>query len=182
MKCPKHLVQIIFIAILASLSCGASSVWAHPFHVSFAEAEWNTKTKVLEVALKVNPNDLEDALRRQTKRRIRLEADAAEKVIAEYLRQKFVVRSEKKKIVPFKWIGCEISVKDAWLYFEYSLPNGPNKITITNSILSHVRDQKNTVSLRNKKQRATLVFTQHKTELPVEFVSPKETSNSDNAQ
>ena len=170
------------VLLLAVFWSPTSSISAHPFHVSFAEAEWNADTKMLEVALKVNPNDLEDALRRRTKRRIHLETDAAEKVIVQYLRDSFTVRRGKNKDIPLKWVGSEISVKDAWLYFEFPLQEGLNNITIQNSILSHVRDQKNTVSIRNRKQRATLVFSHQKTELPVKFASVGSTGPRIDAQ
>lgn len=165
--------DVTFVVVCALFACASSSSSAHPFHVSFAEAEWNAGTKSLEVALKLHPNDLEQALRRLTKRRIKLEANAAEAAIVKYLRNTFVVKDKKKRNAALTWVGSEISVKEAWLYFEFSLPDGLENISITNSVMSHVQGQKNTVFIRDGKRRTTLVFSEHQVALPVKFTSSK---------
>lgn len=59
---------------------------AHPFHISLAEMEWNPQAKHFEVSLKVHGLDIENALSRMTKRRVRLEVvEEADKLLAEYL-------------------------------------------------------------------------------------------------
>ena len=63
------------ILCVATVLMTASSS-AHPHHVSIAEAEWNLKTRSLEVALKVHPNDLERALRELERLHERMEWDA----------------------------------------------------------------------------------------------------------
>ena len=62
---------------------------AHPFHVTWAEAEWNSETGMLEVALRVHPGDLENVLRQRTQQQILLADASAEKAVEEYLRETF---------------------------------------------------------------------------------------------
>ena len=130
---------------------------AHPFHVSFAEAEWNAETKRLEVALKLSPIDLENAVRRHSQKQVRLEqVEASEAFVQAYLKDHLRVRQEKKPI-SLKWVGYEVNPKDAWIYFEVPLPKGVEGIEIANTVLfGDVLGQVNYMSIRQGKQGATV--------------------------
>ena len=53
-----------YAALAVFVSLTAAVVSAHPSHVAIAEAEWNQESKKMEVALRVRPEDLEEALTR----------------------------------------------------------------------------------------------------------------------
>lgn len=61
-------VAALMLNTLVALPCSA-----HPFHISTAEMEFNSKTGKFEVALKLHANDLERALSLQAGRRINLD-------------------------------------------------------------------------------------------------------------
>ena len=108
-------VALILLAIIAA----PQQAFAHPAHLSFAEAEWNAETKRLEVALRVDPSDLEFELRQLAKRKVDLDADREidsllKKFLARQFRTREVDGAWKKQI----WVGKEIEVKYVWLYFE----------------------------------------------------------------
>ncbi len=155
-----------FLRVLGALAfCFATAVaWGHPFHVSIAEAEYNAATKMLEVALQVHPTDLEAAVRRQSGQRIVLETSAnADEQIVAYLRRSFVVKPKCSEPTTLRWVGKEVAVKHAWLYFEVSLPQGLEGVEITNSLFFELLpDQVNTMTVRDGKRRATLHFTRRK--------------------
>ena len=82
----RNLLLLFAIAIFVSLLPGATrESAAHPFHVSFAEVDWNSETGRLEVALKIDPDDLEQAVRRHFGKRVDIDKKESTDSIAEYL-------------------------------------------------------------------------------------------------
>ena len=74
---------------------------AHSVHVSTAEAEYNAKTKKLEVSLTVFVSDLELALIRQSEREMRMDKTPAAEFDAQvvaYLKKTFVVTDAAGKV------------------------------------------------------------------------------------
>ena len=139
---------------------------AHPFHVSIAEAEWSSKTKSLEVALRVHPSDLEKALSRRAKKTIDLDkTPKIDVLIQDYLKEVFQARVEKAAPEKIKWVGKEVKVKHAWLYFEIPLESGLSNVQFTNRIFFELlEDQVNTINFRDraKKRRKSLTFNKKK--------------------
>jgi len=134
---------------------------AHPCHSSIAEAEWNAKTGRLEIALQVNPVDLEQALRRLADRPIDLDKSAGiDRLIQKYLARSFFAREPDGKQAKLIWVGHEVDVKDAWLYFEVPLKKGPENVTFGLAFfLELLPDQANTINFRVGKLRKSLTFT-----------------------
>jgi hypothetical protein len=63
--------------------------WAHPFHTSVAEMDWNPQSRCWEVSLRMDANDLETALQNRGKLGISLESQAAIAEIQAYLAENF---------------------------------------------------------------------------------------------
>lgn len=133
---------------------------AHPNHASLAVAELNPDTGRLEVALKVDPDDLERAIRKATDSTIRPEDPAAEAHVEAYVRKRFVVRppaGKSDRPRRMKWVGMEIKVDEAWLYFEIPI-RGIWGLRIRNAIFFDLEDgQVNTLNLRDGDTRLTFV-------------------------
>ena len=149
----------IAVLLLVTLTAGVN-LQAHPFHATYTEVDWNAKTKVLEVALRVQPEDLDRVLSLRTKRKIDIEkTKGVDKLIQKYLAEVFLVEPKLKQPVAIRWVGKEISSKEAWLYFEISRPQGINGLKLLNRIfLEILPDQVNTVRVRQGTQRVTLRF------------------------
>ena len=162
------------LGLLALLAI-ATPLQAHPFHATYAEVDWNETGKVLEVALRVQPEDLERVLSLRAKRRIDIEkTKGVDKLIHKYLTEVFVVEQkgvEQKKgeqkgggqksvnMPTLRWVGKEVSAKEAWLYFELPRPAGAEDLKILNQIFFEILpDQVNTVRFRQGKKRTTLRF------------------------
>ncbi len=144
---------------------------AHPHHATLAMAELNRDTGKLEVALKVDPDDLERAIRKATRTKIRPEDPEAEAHVEAYLRERFVVRPPEGKSDrprPLQWVGMEVSVAEAWLYFEIPV-RGIWRLRIRNTVFFDLEDgQVNTLNLRDGEDRLTLVTSPDRPQATVE--------------
>ncbi len=155
------------LLLLTSLTTGITvvsmgeSVSAHPFHVSLAEAEFNAESGALEVALRVHPADLERALRNQEMRPVDLErSKGVDRMIVRYLQSHFQVRYQADERLAVTWVGKEISVKEAWLYFEMPLGQSAGTLQITQAFFfEQLEDQVNTINFKQGKRIESLSFT-----------------------
>lgn len=141
---------------------GAATGAAHPFHVTLAEAEYNVESGRLEVALRIyNPADLERVLGLIAGHRVDLEATpGVDRLIRDYLERQFVVESPDGRPAGLTWVGKEVDLKTAWLYFEVDLPDGPEGVAFRDRLLFEVEpDQVNTINFRSGDRRGTLRFT-----------------------
>lgn len=108
---------LTFVAAMAM----TGSVFAHRSHTSVAEVEWNAQSQVFEVAMRLHIADLEDAVSVRQKKKFRIEgADNAEQQIQAYLQNRFQIRSDANVFAKLNWVGMELELHDAWVYFEVS--------------------------------------------------------------
>ncbi len=133
--------------LLVLLGTAASVASAHPFHATLSEIEWNAQTSRLEVAVRVDPGDLERALRARTGRRLVLEhetEDARDGLLAEFVKETFRVAGfgDQRAGRPWKaqvhFVGHELAPRFAWLYFELSFPGDVRRLEITQSMFTAV--------------------------------------------
>ena len=160
----KSLIVTVAVTALAVL-LATNECQAHPFHVSIAEAEWNASSKTIEVALRVDPVDLELALRRRFRKPVDLDKTRdIEKLIAAWLQDTFVVRNADKKESKLDWVGCEITLKEAWLYFEFPAEAGWQGLTISNEVFfERLNGQANTVNFTAGRYRQSFTLTRNRT-------------------
>ncbi len=150
-------------AVLAFLAMANTSLFAHPFHFSSAEMQWNKKNRTFEVALKVDPNDLEQELRRRTKKKLVLEKLESNAVVFEYIEEVFQVEKggEKLKLKP---IGFEVETKSAWIYFEFPVASPLGDLKVTNRLLQQAPHQTNTLLFRFEKSKISTQFNEEAVE------------------
>ena len=153
--CPLRIILGVLVVITTS-----TTLQAHPFHATYTEVDWNAGKKVLEVALRVQPEDLERVLRARAKRRVNLETTkGVDTLIQQYLGEVFLILPTPAKAKSLRWVGKEVSSKEAWLYFEIPRPEGIENLKLLNRIfLEILPDQVNTVRFREGKKRKTLIF------------------------
>ena len=89
---------------LAALIGGAATASAHPRHVSIAEAEFNRESGHFEVALRVRPEDLEQALARTGPRVVLEKTPDVDKRITAYLKRHFSLRNGGA-VQELEWVG-----------------------------------------------------------------------------
>lgn len=159
-------VLVTVTVLVLMLGTDLSRLSAHPFHLSLCEMEWNPETGQLECALRVDPGDLERVLRTQEKRAVDLDrTPRVDAMIQRYLARHFLL-SRKKEQQPgerrplrLKWVGKEVSLKYAWLYFEVDPGPVDGDVRLRVGLFHEIlEDQKNTVNFRRGKQRYSAVF------------------------
>ncbi len=123
--------------------------FAHPYHASLSEAEYNSESGSLEVALKVLTQDLERALTHHFGKKKIPPLEEADRQIASYLATVFRLQCPNLSPPTLTWVGKEIEVKETWLYFEFPLATGLEGCTLENRFLfAQEPTQINTLQLK----------------------------------
>jgi len=147
----------------------ATCLHAHSVHTSTAEAEYNARTKKLEVSLTVFVSDLELALVRQSEREMKIEKTPAAEFDAQiqaYLAKTFVVTDAAGKVAKMAWVGREMDEASeksgdpaVVLFFEVEVPEGVVGTTVKDSVfLDLFKDQMNLVQLRSGARKMEMRF------------------------
>jgi hypothetical protein len=133
---------------------------AHPIHVTIGEAKWNADSGKLEVALRVHPIDLEHVLRERAGRSIDLNSEEADRCLQRYVQKSVQFRVGNKDALTLDWVGNEVEVKSAWLYFEVPIPANATKLKVRNKLFFELqKDQANTLNFRFGTKRRSLTST-----------------------
>jgi hypothetical protein len=148
----KLIVHTFALLLVSCSTCFAT----HPYHVSYAEVEWNAKTGNFEVALCVWPADLEKAIAAQENKVVDLDSvKELDSLLEKYVAKRFKVTSASQNAAqktvpqPIRWIGHEKNLKKAWLYFEVSGDKTTNDWTIENRVFFEMNEeQANHVQLK----------------------------------
>lgn len=151
------------LLIVLAFSATANAVVMHPNHVSLAEIEFNPKTESLEVSLCVWPEDVSHVINQLNGDPVELNDQTLRRLLPDYLEGKFVVRPliktdevtlVKPQSLPIRWVGAEIGVKKAWLYFEIKSADSEQGWEIDNKIFCELNeDQVNHISFRVRSSR-----------------------------
>jgi len=158
--------------VLSAIFYFLAAAWlhAHSIHTSTAEAEYNPKTKKLEVSLTVFISDLEVALIRQSEREMRIDKTPAAEFDAQiqvYLTKNFVVTDAAGKVAKLAWVGREMDAESAKsgdqavvLFFEVAVPEGEKGAMMRNSVFCEMfKDQINLLHLREGDKKTEMRFT-----------------------
>lgn len=158
--------------VLLCASTAANTGFAHPFHISIAELEFNSKTGRIEVSLKMHASDLERALQTQLRRRVNVEKEKLDAEISKYLSEHFRIikvlekdaseDAEIKSLSSIKMAGTEMETSWIWLFFEMEVDKEArqSKMQLENTVLLDLIDKQiNMVSVRYSKKRKSLKMT-----------------------
>ena len=134
--------KMLLAGLVWAMLCLSSPLLAtHPYHVSFAEVEWNPKTGNFEVALCVWPADLEKSISEMQGRPIDLDAEPnLESAYQAYVSRRFRIVGDSGKTSPIRWVGSQVGLKQAWLYFEVAGDKKPGRWTIENRVFYELND------------------------------------------
>lgn len=148
---------IAAIALAACILLVSSAGLTHPQHRSTAQVEVDKKRKVLEVALRVLPDQLEEALTKWRKPEEKQKLTDAQK-ITRYLQDKFRVVGDDSTPARILWVGRENDGGELWLFFELKLPSG--KAYLSNRVFFELSsEQLNVVQIRSGKNKRTVLQT-----------------------
>ncbi len=124
----------------------------------------------LEVALQVQMTQLDRA-----RAAVGVSGEpGAQRLLAEH----FVLTRRDGTQVPIKWVGLEAKVFVAWLYFEVALEGPLAEYRLRHTLfMEQEAKQVNTVLLKHRARRATLVFTRNRSTRPLSFEATDEAKN-----
>lgn len=141
---------------------------SHPYHVTRAEVEYNAQRKTFQVALCVWPEDMEKAVSVLADREVDIDAEpekSLNSLIKSYVEKKFtfvaVAEKDAKEIdggeevtepskpASIRWVGSEVKIKQAWLYFEVDASSGSDWRIENQMFLELNEDQLNQLQIRS---------------------------------
>lgn len=145
---------------VALLAAAPPPARAHKFYTSLAQVEYNAETGAVEIALRVFADDLELALTRRAGRQVRLErAKDRDRLVIEYLREKFELKNRAGQPKELRLVGVEVEREVAWLYFEAEMPEGLGGARLRDQVLFELfAKQVNVVDFKWTGGKSDLVF------------------------
>jgi hypothetical protein len=115
----------------------------HPYYVTVTELEYRPAQKELQIACKIFTDDLEDALKAETKKLVRFADEAQSKNLQELI-QKYLQQHLKMEIdgkpVTCEMIGYEKEQEAIWSYLTVKNVNVFKSATVYNDMLYRLRD------------------------------------------
>ena len=134
----------------------------HDFHTSLSEINYNSKTKSLEVSIRLFSDDFEKTLNKQNNvKNIKLEDPdkTLEPLIEKYLRKNLSLISANKEVKLLNYIGKETEGEATWIYVEFYDCQNIKNYTLFNNIMQEMfTDQTNLVNIQYLTQKSTIVF------------------------
>ena len=155
----------------------AAALAVHPQHVTLMDAEWNGKSRSLEITLALTAAQLEAAVEAHARADVSLEDESVDPRVAAWLadRAYFLPPAAPgeeeggRKSAEIRYVGREVEGGRAYVHFEVPLPGGWEGVTASNAVgLLREPAQHNTLVLNvtrpgpdgaPRKERATYQFT-----------------------
>ena len=146
---------------------GPTTIVDHPFHVSVTEIVHKSKSKTLQVSVRLFLDDLELALRHQSGNEmldiVKTDSALLNQYIEQYVSSKLTLKT--KRPLKMNYLGFEYDRDVLWCYLEVSKVRTFDEIHISNSLLTEVyRSQENLVHVRKNDETKSLRFSSDKTE------------------
>ncbi|MBL4710761.1 MAG: hypothetical protein JKY48_20245 [Flavobacteriales bacterium] len=149
----------------------ANTADAHKFYMSITDMQYNSKTKSLQVVIKLFVDDIESVLEKENNVRIFFGTDKehqdADKLLQSYLNSHFIIEQSRGSLSS-KFVGKEVDKDYLWVYLEFEKFKVKDESTISNSLLiRYFSEQTNKVNYQNGAQLKS--FTLHKNSIAQEF-------------
>lgn len=146
-------------ALLVAAAPVASSL-VHEVHVSETTADYDAPTQALQVACRLDSFDLEFALSLREERMVSLDrTEDVEALVEAYTRESFGLEVDGRRR-EFEWVGMELDLRDAWLYFEFPGLAEWTGARVTQGLLFDVSpEQENLLTLRVGEGRHSVQLT-----------------------
>jgi hypothetical protein len=154
------LIILTLVSTLASKEAGA-----HKFYASFVTMNFNQQEHLVEITMRIFPDDLAAALRKQQNKNVQLDkSKEVTAMIMVYLRKTFELK-KGGRVQPLQWVGMELGVDSAFLYFEVKMPGGLSGVQLRDHFLFEMfDDQTNVVSIKYNGKQLDHVFRRNESE------------------
>jgi len=128
----------------------------HPFFVSITELEYSSKTKELGIATKFFPDDLEEALRKFSGKKLDV-VSGEKKTTGDAINNYFtrhvqVIVNGKPRQLSF--LGYEIEKEVVWVYYHATKVSGVKTIEVINTLMyDYKAEQTNIIHIKMDEKR-----------------------------
>ena len=117
---------------------------SHPYFISMTDIRHNTKTKKVEVIVRIFTDDFEKTLRKNCTCKVDLSTKGDKammgKLINNYIVQHLYLKiDEQDKTMSFK--GYQQEEESIWCYFEVDQESKCNKLEVTNTLLHDYKEE-----------------------------------------
>lgn len=139
-------------------------VRAHPYHSTLTQARHNRADGTLECSMRVDPDALQAALRRDGSPKLSIDkakADQLDLLCDAYLRRRFIVCNPKPERLPLSLIGHELDMRHCWLHFVFPVGKTEDLVGFhfeTRVFFEIAPAQVNRVQLEHGGRKQTLLF------------------------
>ena len=155
------LVAVLLVAVSFSFAnMRSTEPEVHVFHSTLTRIDFNEEARSAEIAIQMFTHDVEPTLEKIAKKRIDLsQTKEVEKLLFDYLGERFVIKNSQGVASKLKWIGFEREVDTIFVYVEAEMSGAPDKLTLQNSLFfEHFQEQLNLVVCKFKTKKADLAF------------------------
>lgn len=128
----RFIAALALFIVLADHSCSAA--FAHPYHATSLELEWNPETGCFEAALRLPGPPLDEELARIAERPVALDISDPvkrrqnEKILEDWVRSRLKLTAKDLPNCEIRWVGTETELRSVWAYFEIRLqPKTPEQ-------------------------------------------------------
>jgi hypothetical protein len=125
------------LLILFAVVVCPTLVGIHPVHVSVCNLEYSTRTRDMEIVLKVFRDDFEEIIHARFHQPFRLDSltDSSRTYMQVYLDAALQVHVNKKIRIGLELVSKELSEEAVWMTFRGKAPRGVQSITVNNRVL-----------------------------------------------
>ncbi len=161
MKLKKFFTVFFPILLLASQ---AGSVFPfgsfHTYHTSLTRINYNPKDKLIEISIQLFTHDLTPTLERRTKTQIDYEKSTdIDKLIFDYLNEKFVLTDKNGAAKKLVWVGKEVKTDTIYVYVEAESTEDLENFNLQNTLFfESYPEQTNLVIARWNEKKTDLLF------------------------
>jgi uncharacterized protein YlxP (DUF503 family) len=151
----------------------ALTLGAHPFYLSVCEMDYNPGSNRLEIAIKFFSDDITNAIKEATGKKLYLgeerELDSADEELDQYLKRRLTVWVNGKPL-SFSFIGKEIIDDVTWCYVESETLPEIESLKVRNQVLMEMFEtQKNIIHITVKDKKKSLLLQRGKEEGTIEL-------------
>jgi hypothetical protein len=148
---------------LATLGFWLTAFSLHPYYMSVTEFEYKPAEKEVQVSCKIFTDDLEEALKKEYKRKVDILNTTAKKeneqLLNRYLQQHLRLQLDGKPVA-LKMIGFEQEGEAVWIYLvTNNTPAFKSAVVFNDLLYSYRKDQLNIIHFKNKGERKSHRFT-----------------------
>ncbi|HXG82385.1 MAG TPA: DUF6702 family protein [Pyrinomonadaceae bacterium] len=158
----KKLLTICFSIILIASQAGSIFPLGslHTYHTSLTRIKYNSKEKLVEISVQLFTHDLTPTLERRTRKRIDYEkAPDIDKIIFDYLNEKFVLKDKNGAAKKLVWVGKEVEVDTVYIHVETASEEDLENFSLQNTLFfESFPEQTNLVTIRYSEKKADLLF------------------------